>query len=76
VGRLYVSLKRGKVYADIFYKGVKIMTLKVDEMNRGNVAIIALEAESDVRFSLVKTNSSIENDSEEENKFNKEIYNK
>lgn len=75
MSKLWVSLKRDKVYADIYYRGEKILTIKVDEQNRGNVAIISLDAGQDVRFKIVKDNNTspllID-----ESKFNSEEFNK
>jgi hypothetical protein len=75
MSKLWVSLKRDKVYADIYYRGEKILTIKVDEQNRGNVAIVSLDAGQDVRFKIVKDNNTspllID-----ESKFNSEEFNK
>lgn len=75
MSKLWVSLKRDKVFADIYFKGEKIMTIRVDEQNRGNVAIVSLDAGQDVRFIIVKENtpSPLLID---ESKFNSEEFNK
>lgn len=75
MSKLWVSLKRDKINAEIFYKGEKIMTIRVDDQNRGNVAIVSLDAGQDVRFKIVK-----DNDASplliDESKFNSEEFNK
>lgn len=75
MSKLWVSLKRDKVYADIYHKGEKILTISVNDQNRGNVAIVSLDAGQDVRFKIVKDN----NTSQlliDESKFNSEEFNK
>lgn len=73
MSRLWVSLKRNRVYADIYYKGEKILTLKVDENNRGTTSVISLEAEKDIRYKIVKSEEDPQID---ENYFNKEEFNR
>jgi len=70
---LWVSLKRDRIYAEIYYKGEKIMTLKVNDHNRGNNSVIDLGDNKDVQFKLIKQTVEIP-DSEEF--FNKEEFNK
>lgn len=75
MSKLWVSLKRDKVFADIYYRGEKIMTISVNDQNRGNVAIVSLDAGHDVRFKIVKEdNASLA--LIDESKFNSEEYNK
>lgn len=76
---LWLNLKRNKHFAEIYYKGQKICTIKVDEQNRGSTSIISLDGTKDVQFRVVKENVgnvTSENDSEIENKWNREIYNR
>ena len=73
MSRLWVNLKRNKVYADIYLDGVKIVTISVNELNKGNTASITLESESDIRYKIVKTQELIESD---EDRFNREEFNR
>ena len=75
MSKLWVSLKRDKVFADIYYRGEKIMTISINDQNRGNVAIVSLDAGQDVKFKIVKDNtpSPLLID---ESKFNSEEFNK
>lgn len=68
---LWLSIKRGKSYIDVYHKGEKICTIKVSDQNRGNQSILSLESSLDTRFKMEKE-TQIE--SEEEN-FNKEKFN-
>ena len=75
MSKLWVSLKRDKVFADIYFKGEKIMTISVNDQNRGNVAIVSLDAGQDVKFKIVKES----NPSPlliDESKYNSEEFNK
>lgn len=63
---LWLNLKRDKHYAVVYYKGEKILEIKVDEQNRGNVAFINLDAGPDVVFKVVKENKESFTDREEE----------
>lgn len=63
---LWLNLKRDKHYAVVYYKGEKILEIKVDEQNRGNVAFINLDAGPDVVFKVVKENKEPFTDCEEE----------
>lgn len=75
MSKLWVSLKRDKIFADIYYKGEKIMTISVNDQNRGNVAIVSLDAGQDVRFKIVRDdNTSLP--LVDESKFNSEEFNK
>lgn len=59
---LWLNLKRDKHYAVVYYKGEKILEIKVDEQNRGNVAFINLDAGPDVVFKVVKENKESSDD--------------
>ena len=72
---LWISLKRDRVYADVYYKGEKILTLKVNDQNRGVSAIINLEASEDIKFKIVK-DSERTKEIADESVFNKEEYNR
>lgn len=75
MSKLWVSLKRDKIFADIYYRGEKIITISVNDQNRGNVAIVSLDAGQDVRFKIVKeSNPSLL--LIDESKFNSEEFNK
>lgn len=73
---LWLNLKRNKHHAEIYYKGEKICTIKVDEQNRGSTSIVSLDGTKDVQFRVVKDNATHENYSDNENKWNREIYNR
>ena len=75
MSKLWISLKRDKVFADIFYKGEKIMTISVNDQNRGNVAIVSLDAGQDVRFKIVKVDD-VSPLLIDESKYNSEEFNK
>jgi hypothetical protein len=51
---LWLNLKRDKHYASVYYNGVHILDIKVDEQNRGNIAFINLDASKEVTFKVVK----------------------
>jgi hypothetical protein len=69
---LWLNIKRDKHYASVYYKGVHILDIKVDEQNRGNVAFINLDAGSDVVFKVVKENNTeIDEDFGNKEQFNK-----
>ena len=76
MSKLWISLKRDRIYADIFYNGQKICTIKVNETNRSNNAVIDLVADKDVTFKIVKPTTTTENETENENRYNKELYNR
>lgn len=68
---LWLNLKRDKHYAVVYYKGEKILEIKVDEQNRGNVAFINLDAGSDVIFKIEKVKPDINDDFGNREEFNK-----
>ena len=74
MSNLWVSLKRDKILADVYYKGEKILTLNISEQNRGNTAIILMQDCKDIKFKIINNNKSqyIEDGSI----FNKECFNK
>lgn len=74
MGKLWLSLKRDRIYADIYYKGQKICTIKVSESNKGNHCVVDLETEDDVGFKIIKKPGEIQ--IPDESVFNKEEYNK
>lgn len=73
MANLWLNIKRGKSYIDIYHKGEKICTIKVSEQNRGNSAILLLDSGNDTRFKVEKE-AIINND--DESRFNSEEYNK
>lgn len=68
---LWLNIKRNKTYARVFFKGVHLLDIRVDEQNRGNVSFINLDANHDVTFKLVK-----EEGTEREDDYNQERFNK
>ena len=74
MSNIWISLKRDKIYADIFHKGIKICTIRVNEANRSNTSIISLEADSEVTYKIVKQLKGF--DIVDEDIYNKECYNK
>lgn len=68
---LWLNLKRDKHYAVVYYKGEKILEIKVDEQNRGNVAFINLDAGPDVIFKVEKVKPDINDDFGNREEFNK-----
>lgn len=72
MSNLWVALKRNRVYADIYYKGEKICTLKVNEANRTMNSVVTICG--DVSFKIVKDNQSQQ--IVDDDFFNKESYNK
>lgn len=80
---LWLSLKKNKIHADIYYQGKRICTIAVNEGNRSNTALISLitkdseenETGDDIKFKIVKTTDSIEKFEENKDFGNKEIYN-
>jgi hypothetical protein len=73
----WCNIKRGRCWVDIYYKGEKIASVKVDEKNVGNRSCISLDAHPDAKLKIVKTHKEDDtNSSEDESKFNKEEYNR
>ena len=74
----WCNIKRGKCWVDIYYKGQKIATVKVDEKNVGNRACISLGSDPDVKFKVQKLykEDDTTNNIEDESKFNKEEFNR
>ena len=71
MSKLWVNLKRDRIWADIYYKGEKILSLKVSDNNRGNSCVIDLDAPKDVEFRIIK---EIAENSDE--MYNKESFNR
>jgi hypothetical protein len=68
---LFLNLKKNKVDADLYYKGVRIATIKVNENNKTVSALLSLECDKDFRFKIIK--HDIEQD---ESFYNKEVFNR
>ena len=68
---LWLNLKRDKHYEVVYYKGEKILEIKGDEQNRGNVAFINLDAGPDVIFKVEKVKPNINDDFGNREEFNK-----
>jgi mevalonate pyrophosphate decarboxylase len=68
---LWLNLKRDKHYAVVYYKGEKILEIKVDEQNRGNVAFINLDAGPDVVFKVEREKSSDDESFGNQERFNR-----
>jgi hypothetical protein len=74
MSKLWVSLKRDRVYADIFYMGKKIATISVNEGNRSNTSVVDIESDSEVSIKIVK--KEVQEVVIDEDSFNKEEYNR
>lgn len=72
---LFINLKRNKIWADIYHKGEKIMTIRVSDHNRGVSSVIDLDAGKDVVYKIIKdiNNAHLLAD---ETFFNQEKFNK
>ena len=70
---LWISLKRDKVWAELYYKGELVATLKVSDQNRGNMSTINLDADNNTTFKIIKGESPLLVD---DAYFNKESFNK
>lgn len=71
---LWVNMKRDKVWVDIFYKGEKIASVRVDDKNVGARACMAFDADPNVtRFKVVRKEVPEEKD---EGFFNREEFNR
>lgn len=71
---LWVNMRRDKIHVDIFYKGEKIATVRVDDKNVGARACIAFDSDPDiVKFKVVRKEKPEEID---EGFFNKEEFNR
>lgn len=69
---LWIALKKNKVWADLYYKGNHIATIKVNEKNRGNLSVLSIDNDDDLFFKIVKDSPLVD----DESYYNKEIYNK
>lgn len=69
---LFLNLKKNKVEADLYYKGKKIATIKVNERNIGSRATLSLDCDQELRFKIVKVDEKQEID---ETIYNSELYN-
>jgi hypothetical protein len=72
--KLWISLKRDKVYAEVYYKGEMICIVKVNDSNRSVNAVISLYANSDTVFKIIR-DDKIEQ-VVDDNFFNKESFNR
>lgn len=74
---LWVSLKRGGTWVDVYYKGEKICTIKVSEQNRSTRSVIDLDGLPDTNFKVVKSlTNEIKPELIDDSYFNKEVFNK
>lgn len=73
---LWVNLKRNKTWVDVYYKGEKICSVKVDEKNVGVRSCIALDAHPDASVKIVKTYQDDEATEKDESFYNKENFNR
>ena len=71
---LWINLKRNKYYADIYIDGVKRLSIKVNENNRGNTTLLDFDSDKSVTFKIVKE-VPIPDEPNESN-FNREEFNK
>lgn len=72
---LWLGIKRDKNRIDVVVDGVKRMSIRVDQQNRGNCAILSLESDKNVRFKIEKEAGITDISEIDENKYNSEVYN-
>lgn len=71
---LWVNMRRDKIWVDIFYKGEKIASVRVDDKNVGNRACIAFDSDPSVtKFKVIRKEKPEEID---EGQYNREEFNK
>lgn len=70
---LWLSLKKDKVTAEIYYNGQLVTTISVNDMNMTKKAIINIDMTPGSSFKILKT---LNNDEIDEKNYNDEIYNK
>lgn len=70
---LWLALKRDKIWAEIYYLGEHIATIRVSEQNRGNMSILSLENKPELTFKIVK---SKDEEVVDESAFNREHFNR
>lgn len=70
---LFLNLRKNKVEVDLYYKGKKIASIRVNDRNVGSRAILSLDCDKDLKFQLIKDNKDQE--IIDESIYNKECYN-
>jgi hypothetical protein len=70
---LWLSLKKDKIQAEIYYNGQLITTISVNEMNTTKKAVVNIDMVPGATFKILKI---VDEDEKDDNFYNKDIYNK